>query len=113
MPDGFSRAPAEFSQQPLQSILEHIRTLCRRFQIISLDRQIDTCETLLQQNQPIDIAILGQFKAGKSTFLNSLIGKEILPVGAIPVTTVITRLQFGEKELEILDFRGNPTLRID
>lgn len=108
MPDGLSRAPAEFSQQLLQSILEHIRTLCRRFQISSLNRQIATCEALLQQNQPIDIAILGQFKAGKSSFLNSLIGKEILPVGAVPVTTVITRLQFGEEEkARILHFDGS------
>jgi predicted GTPase len=46
-------------------------------------RQLEVAEGLLVQNQPIDVAILGQFKAGKSSFINSLLGKSILPVGAI------------------------------
>jgi GTP-binding protein EngB required for normal cell division len=41
---------------------------------------------------------MGQFKAGKSSFLNSLLGQDVLPVGAIPVTTAITRLQYGNNE---------------
>lgn len=78
--------------------LSRVRDICFQFQIVSLNRQVEACEILLRQNQPIDVAILGQFKAGKSSFINSLIGKSILPVGVIPVTTVITRLQYGEKE---------------
>jgi len=53
---------------------------------------------LLEENPPIDVAVMGQFKAGKSSFLNSLLGQNVLPVGAIPVTTAITRLQYGNKE---------------
>jgi len=41
---------------------------------------------------------LWTFKAGKSSFLNSLLGQDVLPVGAIPVTTAITRLQYGNNE---------------
>jgi len=62
------------------------------------------------QNKPIDVAILGQFKAGKSSFLNSLLGKPILPVGAIPVTTSITRLRYGTKEqVTVRHFDGSIT----
>jgi GTP-binding protein EngB required for normal cell division len=46
----------------------------------------------------IDVAFLGQFKAGKSSLINALIGSPILPVGVIPVTTAITRLQYGPTE---------------
>ena len=63
-----------------------------------MNRQIEACHNLLRQDPVIDVAILGQFKAGKSSFLNSLIGKPILPVGVIPVTTAITRLRCGKKE---------------
>jgi GTP-binding protein EngB required for normal cell division len=53
---------------------------------------------------------MGQFKAGKSSFLNSLLGKNILPVGAIPVTTAITRLQYGNKERALVrHFDGRTT----
>ncbi len=84
------------------SYLGRIQEVCDRFHIISLNRQIEACKNLLRQNQLIDVVILGQFKAGKSSFLNSLIGKPLLPIGVIPVTTTITRLQYGEKERGIV-----------
>jgi GTPase Era involved in 16S rRNA processing len=85
-----------------QALLPRIREICDQFHIVSLNRQIESCENLLQQNQLIDVAILGQFKSGKSSFLNSLIGRHILPVGVIPVTTTITRLQYGKRERVIV-----------
>lgn len=83
-------------------LLVGIQETCGRFQITSLSRQIEACENLLHQDQLIDVAILGQFKAGKSSFLNSLIGKSILPVGVIPVTTTITRLQYGSRQRALI-----------
>src|ERR1700691_5606755 len=41
------------------------------------------------------VACVGQFKRGKSTLLNALIGRAILPAGVIPVTSVPTILRFG------------------
>jgi hypothetical protein len=42
------------------------------------------------------LACVGQFKRGKSTLINALIGEPILPTGFIPVTAVPTVLRFGE-----------------
>ena len=85
-----------------EPLLGRIQEICVQFHILSLNRQIEACQNLLQQDQLIDVAILGQFKAGKSSFLNSLIGKAILPIGVIPVTTTITRLQYGKRERAIV-----------
>ena len=43
------------------------------------------------------VACVGQFKRGKSTLLNALVGEEILPTGVVPVTTVPTVLRYGEQ----------------
>jgi hypothetical protein len=43
------------------------------------------------------VACIGQFKRGKSTLINALIGAPILPVGFIPVTAVPTVIRFGER----------------
>ncbi len=94
-------------------LLENVRDICRRFRILSLNRQIEACDGLLAENPPIDVAILGQFKAGKSSFLNSLIGKSVLPVGVIPVTTVISRLTYGEKERAVVSFFDGTRSEID
>jgi|GEM_PF-3548121 len=81
--------PAE--QNTAYTVLETIRDAAVRFQITSLSRQLEAARDLLQETRLIDVAILGQFKAGKTSFINSLIGSCVLPVGVIPVTTVITR----------------------
>lgn len=88
---------------PIQ-ILKKIKDITKEFQIVSLNRQIEVCESLSKESPIIDVAILGQFKAGKSSFINSIIGKKVLPVGAIPVTTVITRIQYGPQELATVTF---------
>jgi len=41
------------------------------------------------------LAVLGQFKRGKSTLLNALISEPILPVSVIPLTAVPTFIHFG------------------
>jgi predicted GTPase len=43
------------------------------------------------------VACVGQFKRGKSTLINALIGQPILPTGFIPVTAVPTVIRFGER----------------
>ncbi len=41
------------------------------------------------------VACIGQFKRGKSTLINALIGEPILPVGFVPITTLPTVIRFG------------------
>src|ERR1017187_3273682 len=43
------------------------------------------------------LACIGQFKRGKSTLINALIGSPVLPVGFIPVTAVPTVIRFGAR----------------
>jgi len=43
------------------------------------------------------VACVGQFKRGKSSLLNALVGRAILPVGVLPVTSVPTVLRYGER----------------
>jgi ribosome biogenesis GTPase A len=43
------------------------------------------------------VACVGQFKRGKSTLINALIGAPVLPTGFIPITAVPTVIRFGEQ----------------
>lgn len=43
------------------------------------------------------VACVGQFKRGKSSLLNALLGEPLLPTGVVPVTSVITTIRFGER----------------
>jgi hypothetical protein len=43
------------------------------------------------------VACIGQFKRGKSTLLNALVGHEVVPTGYVPVTAVPTVIRFGDE----------------
>jgi GTP-binding protein EngB required for normal cell division len=43
------------------------------------------------------VVCIGQFKRGKSTLINALIGDAVLPVGFTPVTAVPTVIRFGDQ----------------
>jgi GTP-binding protein EngB required for normal cell division len=43
------------------------------------------------------VACVGQFKRGKSTLLNALIGHAVLPTGFVPVTAASTVIRFGDQ----------------
>lgn len=44
------------------------------------------------------LVVLGQFKRGKSTFINSIIGDKILPVSVVPLTSIVTLIRYGQEE---------------
>ena len=41
------------------------------------------------------VVVIGEFNAGKSTFVNALLGEEVLPMGITPTTEVIELIRFG------------------
>ena len=65
--------------------------------ISALDDFLESCRAFAC-DATLNVAVLGRFKAGKSSFLNRLLGKSLLPVGVIPVTSVITEIQWGAAE---------------
>ncbi len=101
------------TQDLVLPILITVQEVSEKYRILSLSRQIESCKDLLTKNSFIDVAILGQFKAGKSSFLNSIIGRPVLPVGVIPVTTVITRLIYGQSEGAVVTFLDSKRSRIN
>lgn len=56
-------------------------------------------DRLANENATLSIGIMGQVKAGKSSFLNSLLfnGQSLLPEAATPKTANLTRIRYAEK----------------
>jgi ribosome biogenesis GTPase A len=51
-------------------------------------------EQKLASNQ-LHVAVLGQMKRGKSSFINALLRTDVLPTGVLPVTAIITEIKAG------------------
>jgi GTP-binding protein EngB required for normal cell division len=90
----------------VDGILDRVSGLAGELKLANLQPQIAACGGLLHGRDGIDVAVFGRFKAGKSSFLNSLTGRDVLPIGVVPLTAVITRLRFGpadRAEVRFLD----------
>jgi hypothetical protein len=68
--------------------------------------QTETVEQLRQDGRRLHIGIIGQMKAGKSSFINALLfgGKNFLPHAATPMTAALTRLEYSEQPRADFDF---------
>ena len=53
------------------------------------------------------VAMLGQFKRGKSTLLNALLGVPLLPTGITPVTAIPTYVRVASDPLLRIEFEGS------
>ena len=49
------------------------------------------------ENDTFHLLIVGEFSRGKSTFVNALLGRKILPASKNPTTAIISKIVYGEK----------------
>jgi small GTP-binding protein len=52
-----------------------------------------------------NVAVVGQFSRGKTSLMNAMLKTERLPVGVVPLTSVITTVQYGPSERATVEYR--------
>jgi GTP-binding protein EngB required for normal cell division len=56
------------------------------------------CEELQEKirTNTFNLVVVGQFKRGKTSLINALLGVDILPVAVVPLTSIVTIMTWGE-----------------
>ncbi|PIW84117.1 MAG: dynamin [Nitrospirae bacterium CG_4_8_14_3_um_filter_50_41] len=49
----------------------------------------------LMENR-FNLVVVGQFKRGKTTFINALLGADLLPTAVVPLTSIVTVIEYGD-----------------
>lgn len=75
----------------------------------------DVRETRLPKldDERFTIVVLGEFNHGKSTFINALLGRPVLPTGITPTTAVLAHISQGPKEGATLVLESGERKSID
>lgn len=74
----------------------------QRLQIIADDLNLKNQAKDLEQNviqlgrEYFELVVVGEFSRGKSTFINAMLGRRILPSSKKPTTTVISKIIYSE-----------------
>lgn len=70
-------------------------------------------EIYKELKEKMTILICGEFNAGKSTFINALLGEKILVSDITPATAIITKLTYGKEKKVVAHFHNNKTKEYD
>src|SRR5581483_85863 len=91
-----------------QEVAASVRAAKQLFQTLGAAEAAERCQELLVQlaEDRFNLAVVGQFKRGKSTLMNAVIGRDLLPTGLLPLTSAITTLCYGPKPRVILKRQG-------
>ncbi|MDO4176107.1 MAG: dynamin family protein [Bacillota bacterium] len=80
-------------------ILQTTQNIQKTFEEYELCRQqADQVRILADklQKKDVTIAVIGQFKRGKTTMVNSILGRKLLPTGIVPITSAVTRIEYAD-----------------
>ncbi len=58
------------------------------------------------------LVVLGLFKRGKSSFINSILESNVVPTGVIPLTAIITFIEYAENPSAKIYFEDNETKEV-
>src|SRR5829696_4735130 len=76
---------------------EHIATVAEQVGMITLARDIRNTRIPKLESERFHLVVLGEFNHGKSTFVNALLEKDVLPTGITPTTAAINHVVWAEK----------------
>lgn len=91
-----------------QEVAAQVRAVKHLAQAHDAQEAVERCQELVVQlaEDRFNLAVVGQFKRGKSTLMNAILGRDLLPTGLLPLTSAITTLCYGSTERVLLRRRG-------
>lgn len=86
----------ELVQNKLKQLLNN-KTICTILGDECVQRLNDWDKAITKRrSEPFSLVVLGDFKRGKSTIINAILGKNITPVNVAPETFTINSISYGE-----------------
>ena len=99
----------------LSADLQHLGMVAHRWgraEVVAAAQQ----QRQRSEEHRFSVAVVGDFKRGKSTFINALLGTEVLPADILPTTATVNRVTWGIRptaELHFHDGRPVQTIPLD
>jgi ribosome biogenesis GTPase A len=92
----------QYKQRKLLSLLHELHKVLHSLNMDEANR-VEQLEQLVQSDR-FKVLVLGEFNRGKSTFINAILGDEILPAFVRPTTSIINEVKWGIDKRALLHF---------
>ncbi|PKM52199.1 MAG: dynamin family protein [Firmicutes bacterium HGW-Firmicutes-7] len=96
----------------LTTDLKKLKEFCN---LLKLHSNNDLIDEVLKRiaNDSFDIAIVGEFKRGKSTLINALLGKDVLPTDILPCSATLNRITYNITPMVKIDYKDGRVEEIE
>ena len=94
-------------------IIERLSAKAAKDDISTLEKLVANfkykTEDFYRTERKLNIGVIGQVKAGKSSFLNTLLfnGKDILPKASTPKTATLTKMEYSDRNIISIEYYSN------
>ncbi|HUK37124.1 MAG TPA: dynamin family protein [Vicinamibacterales bacterium] len=97
---------------PDVALLKALEELIAKYGLVEFRSGLGTILDTLER-RGLELAVFGRVSTGKSSLLNRLLGRDVLPVGVTPITAVPTRIAFGRDARLHVWFADAPSRQLD
>ncbi|RRA50436.1 dynamin family protein [Acidipila sp. EB88] len=91
-------------RERIRFLLQSLSEMAAQLDAASIQQALSAIRSNLDSDD-FQIAVVGEFSRGKSTFINALMGAKILPSSVAPTTTVLTEIVHGGATEFLLCYR--------
>ncbi|MBE6867439.1 MAG: dynamin [Ruminococcus albus] len=79
---------------------------------------VNTAESIKEtlekaKDEHFEVAIVGEFKRGKSTLINALLGQEVLPADVLPATATLNRVTYSTEPYVQVEYKNGDSERVE
>ncbi len=108
---------ASFSgyRQTVAQLRDTMMTLKGFCNALGMKKSAESIEETMRKaaEDSFDVAVVGEFRRGKSTLINALLGKDILPSDVLPTTATLNRVTYGITPFVKIEYKDGTTEDID
>ena len=96
----------------LSENLSQLKEYCESLDLMNTAKSIaDTIEKNAKEH--FEVAIVGEFKRGKSTLINALLGQAVLPADVLPATATLNRVTYSTEPYVIVEYKNGTSEKVD
>ncbi len=102
-------------RETVRTLTDNLRELLKLSEEISLVNTASSIRETIEKSEDdhFEVAIVGEFKRGKSTLINALLGQDVLPADVLPATATLNRVTYSEEPFVQVEYKNGKSERVD
>ena len=98
-------------RQMVTDVRDNLLKLQDYSEALELSQNMSSIKDVLEKssNDVFSVAVIGEFKRGKSTLINALLEQDVLPTDAMPATATLNRVTYSIKPFARIEYRDGNT----